>query len=225
MIREAAKIVPGWTERAAVVNPGCDTDLFQPAPRASDGAPTIGFVGKLIEAKGVQNLLMALMRLPRQSLRVVIVGDGGDAEAIRLLWSELSPGAPDISVEFTGSLEHRPLAKLLPTFDLLVAPSVVPEAFGMVVAEAAACGVLPLVPSHSGIAEAGAQIEQALARPGWLTFDAGDPISGIAAGIERILDEPMATRLDLEKAAIEFARSEWSWEAVASKLLAVATQG
>ncbi|MFN2524988.1 MAG: glycosyltransferase family 4 protein [Actinomycetota bacterium] len=223
MIRAAAELISGWESRGVVVNPGCDTDLFVPAERSRETRPTIGFVGKLIEAKGVHNLLRALPTLRMKQLSVVIVGGGSDASWFRRLWSELASESSEISVEFTGALGHAPLSRLLATFDVLVAPSVVPEAFGMVVAEAAACGVLPIVPDHSGIAEAGAQVEQAIGRPGWLTFDSREPVEGIASAIDRVLAEPLGVRAGLEKRAVDFARAEWSWEAVAGKLLDVAT--
>ncbi len=53
-------------------------------------------------------------------------------------------------VLFTGPLEHRHLRHLWALADVSVTPSVFPEAFGMVAAEAAACGSPPLVARHSG---------------------------------------------------------------------------
>lgn len=257
MVREAAAHVPGWEDRSAVVNPGCDIDLFKPRPRLRDGK-TVGFVGKLIASKGVHNLLAALP-LSREVQRTVVVGYGGfsdplrrladalrsgDLEASRAL-AERGEGAPltelvsfladppagyldaarGIEVDFTGRLEHGPLSELLPSFDAFVVPSVVPEAFGMVAAEAAASGVLPIVPSHSGIAEAGAAVEEAIDRPGWLTFDSGDPVRGIAAAIDRVLGTELQERQSLERRATRFARSRWSWDHVAGELLALAQEG
>ena len=53
----------------------------------------------------------------------------------------------------TGRLDHEELAELLPACEALVVPSTFPEAFGMVAAEAAACGALPISAAHSGLAE------------------------------------------------------------------------
>jgi glycosyltransferase involved in cell wall biosynthesis len=127
-----------------------------------------------------------------------------------------------VPIEFTGRLEHDPLSELLPTFDVLVAPSIVSEAFGMVAAEAAACGVLPLVPRHSGIREAGEAVEGVLSAPGLLTFDPADPVAGIAAGIDRILTIDAPRRVDMGADAARLARAEWSWETVAERLLEAA---
>src|SRR6185503_2032131 len=60
---------------------------------------------------------------------------------------------------FTGPLEHRHLVHLLPLAEVTVVPSIFPEAFGMVAAEAAAAGSPPLVARHSGLAEVAAGLE------------------------------------------------------------------
>ena len=66
------------------------------------------------------------------------------------------------SVEFIGRLEHDEVAELLPRAEALVMPSTFPEAFGMVAAEAAACGALPVSAGHSGMLEVSRQLAAAL---------------------------------------------------------------
>lgn len=128
-----------------------------------------------------------------------------------------------VDVEWPGRLDHGPLSRVLPTFDVLVVPSVLAEAFGMVAAEAAASGVLPVVPRHSGIGEVGAALEVELGRPGLLVYDPEDPVIGIAAAIDRVLSLDPAERRRLELQASEFAGRVWSWEHVASRLLELAS--
>ncbi len=72
---------------------------------------------------------------------------------------------------FTGRLDHRYAPEALAAMDVMVVPSILPEAFGMVAAEGAAAGALPLVARHSGLGEVGAALETAIERPGLLTFD------------------------------------------------------
>lgn len=254
MVSEAAAHIPGWIERARVVNPGCDVSLFKPVERPP-GVPKVGFVGKLMAPKGVHNMLAALPLVEAEH-ETTIVGYGGFEDGLHTLAAALEAGdlgaaravaergehgrldelasflddppsgyaaaARGVSVTFTGRLEHDPLSRLLPTFDALVVPSVVPEAFGMVAAEAAACGVLPVVPGHSGIGEAGAAIEEAIGRPGLLTYDPSDPVRGIAAAVDRVLALSAAERHDMEAAAVELAQSRWSWEQVSRRLLDLA---
>lgn len=256
MVSEASSVIPGWEDKARVVNPGCDVDIFKPVPGRRNEPAVIGFVGKLMASKGVHNLLAAL-GLVRTPARCVVVGYGGFEVGLRALAAALGDGdrqraleiaeagegsplhdladflrdapvsffarAAEIDVEFTGRLEHGPLSHLLPTFDVLVVPSVVPEAFGMVAAEAASCGVLPVVPAHSGIGEVGAAIEAELGRTGLLTYDPADPITGIAARIDGLLSLGAGERREMEGAAVGLARARWSWQVVADRLLDLAT--
>src|SRR5690348_9264833 len=178
-IRSVLEEVVGHVDRVHEVPPGVDVDEFVPEPRdaalrnliaeaAADpenpgnaderqpdegnaarltqflaaDEPTVVYFGKLIENKGVHVLLEALRQV---DARAVIVGFGDYRRELERL-------APQRTL-FTGPLEHRHLVHLLPLADVTVVPSIFPEAFGMVAAEAAAAGSLPLVARHSGLAE------------------------------------------------------------------------
>src|SRR4029078_11961565 len=132
---------------------------------AHERRPTVIYFGKLIENKGVQVLLEAIAGL---EARAVVVGFG-DYRA------ELEALAP-LGTLFTGPLEHRHLRHLLPLCDVAVVPSIFPEAFGMVAAEAAATGVLPVVSAHSRLAEVAAGIgaEVGAETAELLSFPVGD---------------------------------------------------
>jgi glycosyltransferase involved in cell wall biosynthesis len=251
MVREAGTVIPGWEDRAVVVNPGCDVELFQPLER-TPGKPVVGYVGKFIAQKGVHHFLASLGLVRAEQLRAVVVGFGdldgplralwaamvsGDAPTMRMIAREgtltqltefLISGAVDfeyfiragrIHLEFTGRLDHGPLSGVLPEMDVLVVPSILAEAFGMVAAEAAACGVLPVVPLHSGISEVGIAIEDAIGRPGLLVFDPNHPIEDIAARVDEILAIPFKERRALAAAATDLAREQWSWVTVSRRLL------
>src|SRR5207253_3976028 len=127
--------------------------------------PTVVYFGKLIENKGVQVLLEALRVT---GARALIVGFGDYRDA-------LEAQAPAGTL-FTGALEHRHLVHLLPLCDVAVVPSVFPEAFGMVAAEAASAGVPPVVADHSGLAEvaAGIAAEYSSAHADLVSFPNGD---------------------------------------------------
>jgi glycosyltransferase involved in cell wall biosynthesis len=122
---------------------------------AGDAPPTVVFFGKLIEQKGVDVLLDAFAGL---DARLVVVGFGPERERL-----EGRARAEGVRTLFTGPLEHRHLRHLLALADACVVPSVFPEAFGMVAAEAAAAGCPPVVSRHSGLAEVATGLEQALA--------------------------------------------------------------
>ncbi len=171
--------------------------------------PTVVYFGKLIREKGVQVLLEAMTGL---DARLVVVGFGPCRR-------ELERDAPPRTL-FTGPLEHRHLAHLLPLADTTVVPSIFPEAFGMVAAEAAAAGSPPLVARHSGLAEIAADLEHGY--PERLrhlaSFESGD-----AADLRRKLAEllalPRADHDQLARAGRAVVVERWSWAGVARRLL------
>jgi len=128
-------------------------------------------------------------------------------------------------VVFTGRLDHDELAELLPICEALVVPSTFPEAFGMVAAEAAACGVLPISAAHSGLAEVSAALARAVPAQvaPWLSFPIDD--SSVRALAERILAwlgvDP-ALREQTRSGLVCTVRSRWSWEGVARGVIAAA---
>ncbi|HEY2718556.1 MAG TPA: glycosyltransferase family 4 protein [Solirubrobacteraceae bacterium] len=128
-------------------------------------------------------------------------------------------------VVLTGRLEHDELAELLPACEALVVPSTFPEAFGMVAAEAAACGVLPVSAGHSGLAE----VSQTLARAvpeqvaGLLSFPVDDDVvEAIAACVIGWLSAEPAVREQARTGLVETVRERWSWDGVARGVIAAA---
>ena len=172
--------------------------------------PTVVYFGKLIEQKGVQVLLAAMQDI---DARLVVVGFGPYRPV-------LEAQAPPRTL-FTGPFDHRHLVHLLPLADVTVVPSIFPEAFGMVAAEAAAAGSPPLVARHSGLAEVAAGLEGAY--PERLRYLASFA-PGDAADLSRKLGElvalPASEREALGAAARGVAVERWSWAGVAARLLA-----
>jgi len=195
---------PGHRERAP--DDG-NADRF--AVFFADATPTVLYVGKLSDEKGVALLIEALRQV---EAKAVVVGFG-PARA------ELEAAAGP-RVLFTGPLEHRHLAHLWPLADVAVTPSVFPEAFGMVAAEAAACGCPPLVARHSGLAEVAsglaAEYPSHLAH---LTSFSSESASDLASRLTEILtlDEP--DRRAISAGARRAAERLWGWEQVAHRVL------
>jgi glycosyltransferase involved in cell wall biosynthesis len=225
-IRGVLDDVCGLTERVEIVPPGVNVDEFRPEPRVealaalvreahdvpvdfagffAEDAPTVLYFGKLIENKGVQILLEALDGL---DARAVVVGFGHYREELE----QLAPAG----TLFTGQLEHRHLRHLLPLCDVAVVPSIFPEAFGMVAAEAAAAGVLPVVSAHSGLAEVAAGLAQETGLE--LTFPTGDA-GALRERLVYILSLPPERRTELGLAARRAVERRWSWSVVAERLL------
>jgi glycosyltransferase involved in cell wall biosynthesis len=212
--------------------------------------PMVGYLGKLIPEKGVDVLLcaLALVDVPalivgfgrfREWLTALTAAlSDGDLEAVSWLrmaspmtielsedgirGARAAPGRLSLGsrVAFTGRLDHRYAPFVLAAMDVLVVPSILDEAFGMVAAEGAAAGALPLVARHSGLAEVAEALEAAVGRPGLFSYQPGpDAHRRIAEGIERLLGLPDPDRAALRAEVSEFARSQWTWDRTAEGLL------
>jgi len=128
-------------------------------------------------------------------------------------------------VVFTGRLEHEDLPDLLSACEAQVVPSTFPEAFGMVAAEAAACGALPLSAAHSGLAEVTTTLAGALERDlrDLLCFDVGPgAIEAIADRLARWLTLPPGQRARAAASLADLARRTYGWESVADGVIAAA---
>jgi glycosyltransferase involved in cell wall biosynthesis len=246
-IRRALEEVVGPVERVHEVPPGVDVDEFVVRPRdealaglleecrldppnpgnrqerlpdegnerrlrefLDGGAPTVLYFGKLLYNKGVHVLFEAMHGV---DARTLVVGFGDYRH-------ELERIAPPRTL-FTGPLGHRHLVNLIPLADVAVVPSIFPEAFGMVAAEAAAAGCPPLVARHSGLEEIALGLEEAY--PAELrhlaSFETGNS-PDLADKLHELLALPADKRRALGVAARRVAEQKWSWAGVAERLLA-----
>jgi glycosyltransferase involved in cell wall biosynthesis len=131
----------------------------------------------------------------------------------------------DERVVLSGRLEHEELAELLPACTALVAPSTFPEAFGMVAAEGAACGAVPVVARHSGLAEVSEVLAAAIpaeAAP-WLSFAVDDEaVRSLADCLIGCLTAEEELLARTREGLVATVRERWSWERVAAGVIAAA---
>ncbi|HEX3922492.1 MAG TPA: glycosyltransferase family 4 protein, partial [Streptosporangiaceae bacterium] len=87
-------------------------------------------------------------------------------------------------LHFIGRIEHSDVSELMCASRALVAPSTFPEAFGMVLAEAACCGSVPVSADHSGLAEVTAALQPAVGEDmrSLLSFELGPDVVREIAG-------------------------------------------
>jgi glycosyltransferase involved in cell wall biosynthesis len=187
---------------------------------------------------GLLELLAALAEGDRDAVRAIAQAgrelEGGPRAPLRHLLAFLETAddgywaaARDLRerVVLTGRLEHDELAPFLAACEALVFPSTFPEAYGMVAAEAAACGVLPISAGHSGAKEVSAMLAEAVPAEAreWLSFPIDDDaVRAIAARVRAWLEAPDDVRAATRAALIAAARERFSWEGVAGGVLAAA---
>ncbi len=129
-----------------------DVDLIAPGP-SWPGATSplrIGYLGRLVQEKGVQYLLDAVARTPNTT--VCVAGSGPYEPELRRRADAQFTSDPG-RVQWLGMLPAAEVPNFLHTVDVLVVPSLTTpswkEQFGRVVLEAAAAGV-PIITSDSG---------------------------------------------------------------------------
>jgi glycosyltransferase involved in cell wall biosynthesis len=242
----AAAALEGWADASGprvvfvgklIVSKGVDLLLaaWPLVRRANPGARLllVGF-GEYREA--TERLLGALGAGDLAAAREIAAHgralEGGPEAPLRFLESFLS-AAPDSyadaardaagSVALAGRLEHDEVARLLPAADAMVVPSTFPEAFGMVAAEAAACGALPVCAEHSGLAEVTRALASSLPAEArdLVSFPlTGSAVEAIAERVNAWLALPPDVRERARTALADTVSELWSWERVAEGVLA-----
>ncbi|GAB4170633.1 MAG: glycosyltransferase family 4 protein [Thalassobaculales bacterium] len=170
--------------------PGIDHRARLPA------GPLVGFVGRLVAEKGVEDLAAAMQGLPG---RLVTVGAGPLAGALAAAGALVQPPVP-----------HAGVADWLKALDIFVLPSRTTarwaEQFGLTLAQAMLCG-LACVGSDSGA------IPEVLGDAGVIVPE-GD-VPALRAVLERLIADP-AERARLGAAARARALAQFTDEAVAA---------
>jgi D-inositol-3-phosphate glycosyltransferase len=198
--------------RISILPCGVDTELFRPdgpIDARRDGTARLVVVTRLVERKGVGDVIAALPELPGVEL---IVAGGGEAaqlrddpEARRLAALADELGVAD-RVELRGRIEREDVPPLLRSADVVVC-SPWYEPFGIVALEAMACG-RPVVASAVGglidtIVEGVTGVHVPPRQP-----------DRLAEAIRRLLGDT-ALRARLGAAGANRARSRYTWARVA----------
>ena len=162
---------------------GVDPELYCPRTEQAGAREemVIGYVGRLVEEKGLQVLLRALAELEGR-WRLKVVGSGSYEAALRALSVEL--GIQN-HVDWLGQAASTQVPDVLRTFDVLVLPSLTrstwKEQFGRVLIEAMACEV-PVVGSSSG------EIPHLIGEAG-IVFPEGDTVA-LRGSLRQLASEP-----------------------------------
>jgi glycosyltransferase involved in cell wall biosynthesis len=202
----------GYCGPAAVIPQfGVDPALFAPPASPPEGVPTIGFVARLVEEKGVWVLLEALARLSGD-WRLHVIGSGPLARPARRRAQQLGIGE---RITWEPSVPSLRVAERLRTFAVLVQPSLTrrhwKEQFGRALVEAMACGVA-VVGSTSG------EIGDVVGDAGLLVPEA-DP-GCLRDTLQRLLKDPELRR-ELGRRGRERVVALYTHDRVAEQTVAV----
>jgi len=198
---------------------GVDTTAFAPCGTSAKDGHHRRLVMVTPLADHVGTAIRALPRLP--GVELIIAGGpgkevlGGDDDYLTLT-ALAKAEAVDDRVTFTGHIDRGALPALLRSADLLVSTSA-SELTGMAVLEAMACG-LPVAACAAG----GALPDIIIDGTTGLLLPPGRP-AVLADRIRRLLGHPMLLS-GMRVAAVDRARSRYSWPRIAGEAIAVYEQ-
>ena len=208
----------GFQGEIAVIPHFVDLELFRPLDRSGLReelglrGSVLGYIGRLTEEKGLEDLRRAAEILWERGADVslLLVGGGPMSEALRA-WSHRAPNG---RVALTGPVPHSAAPEYMNVFDIMVLPSRTTrnweEQFGRVLVEAPACGV-PTVGSSSG------NIPHMIEQLGsGLVFREQNP-EALADAVEELLADPERARA-MARGARARAEDLFSLPAVAAML-------
>lgn len=138
--------------------------------------PTVLFVGRHEERKGLAVLLEALASLP-PTVHLWVAGRGPETERLR------AATAGDTRVAWLGRIDDEERARRLRGADVVCAPSLHGESFGVVLLEAMAAGTPVVASDLAGYRNVARGDREALLVP---PGDAG----ALATALQRVLDDP-----------------------------------
>ena len=110
---------------------GIEVERFAKATPATTDGPTIVFVGRHEDRKGLAVLLEAMATLPAD-VRLWVAGEGPQTDELRAAYGD------DPRIEWLGRVDDDEKAALLRGADVFCAPSLHGESFGVVLLEAMA---------------------------------------------------------------------------------------
>ena len=127
------------------------------------------------------------------------------------------------SILVGGRLAHEEVAEVMPAAETFAMTSTWPEAFGMVPAESAACGVPPVSADHSGMREVSQLLAEVLdpELAPLLSFPIGpEAVTDLADRISGWLALDPSRRRTAGLALAKRVDELWSWEGVARSVIA-----
>ena len=185
-------------------------EYFFHFPRAATDTLRIGFAGRLVESKGLLKIIDIADHLKGTGIKIEIAGDGPDQEKLQAVALEKG-----LNIKFLGRLTPEELGAFFREIDILLLPSIRTsrweEAFGMVIVEAMACGVIPLATDHAAPVE----ILQCI-NPRWI-FREDDYVNGTVDLIASYIQNRTALKKDrkicateAEKYSVDSIAGSWS---------------
>ncbi|HEU4913807.1 MAG TPA: glycosyltransferase [Candidatus Saccharimonadales bacterium] len=197
-----------------IIPMGVDTTRFsRPAKRTANERFELLFVGRVVEEKGLDYLCEAVNILKKQAVPVHlnIVGDGAArADVAKFVKKHKLEDA----ITLVGWVQQEDLAEYYGKADAFVGPSIEiengwKEAFGVVFAEASACGLPVITTSTGGIKDIIKHEVNGLVVP-------QRNAEAIAEAVQRLQKDPKLCQ-KLGDRGVSYIAENFSWDVIAAK--------
>jgi glycosyltransferase involved in cell wall biosynthesis len=212
---EATSVVRarGYAGPVSLIGYGVDEQTFRPrsgwpANQREDRPLTIGYVGRIVEEKGIQDALEAIAQT-RSPIRLAIMGEGPYEQQLRERAHEL--GVAD-RVLINGWGSPTEVATFLQSLDVLLLltrkSGSTNEQFGRVIVEGQSCGI-PVIGSTCGA------IPNVVGEGGWIIPERSP--RGLAKILDGLAENPQAL-VDKAQAAQKNVAERFTFPIVAREL-------
>ena len=197
---------------------GVNRDIFYPyARKKRQSVPVFSFAGRLEETKGIVTLLNAFNKLNTQiNEDIKLIVAGGDEDEVDLTTfepkkKELKEAVRGIEdkVMFVGSKTQEELANIFNRSTAVVVPSYY-ESFGMVAAEAQACGTPVIASVVGGL--------QNVVSDGYTGIHVEPKNPDHLLKAMSILSKDIYLAKELGKQAADYSHKAFNWEKIAKQM-------
>lgn len=194
--------------KVSVIENAVDLQKFSPDPAVVKNGKTVLFAGRLEPRKGIWVFVraMAAIREAVPGVRFRLIGENLIGHKLR---DVVRQQGLDSSCEFLGRVHEPFLIRELQTADVVVVPSLI-EGFGLIAAEAMACGACVVASDCDGLRSL---IEN---RRSGMLFPTGDA-GACATTVNHVLLDA-ALRMRLSEAALADARKRFSFTRQATEM-------
>ena len=210
-LRRKAETLIGETDRIHVMPMGVDTARFCPPPAGTYRSGLL-YVGRLVHEKGLHTLLSAMHDNARRGSNphLTVIGSGPAESKYKRQAEKLGL---ESQVRFLGALPNHELVPFYQTAEALIFPSLLgssgqQEGMGLVPIEALACECPVIASSLPAVCETISDRETGL-------LFTPDDISGLAACIAHVLDDPDRARQSARRGR-ELVTKRYGWDVAAA---------
>lgn len=202
MLADLHHLVPEIEGRSSMIYNGLEMPTLEPAPLPFD-PPVLLCLGRLVEQKGFDLAIAAMPSLLEEEpdLRLILGGDGPAGPDLARLAQSLGVAE---AIEFPGWVQPESVAELINGATIVIVPSRLPEAFGLVALQAAQMARPVVAAGIGGLPEVVAHEETGL-------IIEPEDVERLAGAVRALLAEPDRAEV-LGRRGRERARERFGWD-------------